>query len=60
MNLFFATIAAGRPWPRSKTLLGLGTGRKPTTYKQIRDAVDLSTRSTTPDPKLLRLAETTG
>jgi len=24
-----------------QTLLGLGTGRKPTTYKQIRGAVDL-------------------
>jgi hypothetical protein len=43
-----------------QTLLGLGTGRKPTTYKQIRGAVDLSTRPMRPDPKLLRIAETTG
>ena len=49
-----------RSQPRAafQTLLGLGTGRKPTTYKQIRCAVDLSTRPTRPDPKLLRIAET--
>ena len=40
-----------QPMAAFQTLLGLGTGRKPTTYKQIRGAVDLSTRPTTPDPK---------
>ena len=49
-----------QPMAAFQTLLGLGTGRKSTPYKQIRGAVDLSTRSTTPDPKLLRVAETTG
>jgi len=49
-----------QPMAAFQTLLGLGTGRKPTPYEQIRGAVDLSTRETTPDPKLLRVAETTG
>ena len=49
-----------QPMAAFQTLLGLGTGRKPTTYKQIRGATDLATRPTTPDPKLLRIAETTG
>ena len=49
-----------QPMAAFQTLLGLGTGRKPTTYKQIRGAVDLSTRPTTPDPKVSRVAETTG
>src|SRR2546425_3186150 len=49
-----------QPMAAFQTLLGLGTGRKPTTYKQIRGAVDLSTRPATPKPKLLRVAETTG
>ncbi len=38
-----------------QTLLGLGTGRKPTHYKQIRGAADLSK----PDPNTLGPAETT-
>ena len=49
-----------QPMAAFQTLLGLGTGRKPTTYKQIRGAEDLATRPTTPDPKLLRVAETSG
>jgi hypothetical protein len=39
-----------------QTLLGLGAGQKPTGYKQIRGATDLSK----PDPNPLGLAETTG
>jgi hypothetical protein len=38
------------------TLLGLGTGRKPTHYRQMRGAADLSKAN----PNLLGLAETTG
>jgi len=44
------------PMAAFQTLLGLGTGRKPTAYNQIRGAADLS-RSI---PKLLGSAETTG
>jgi hypothetical protein len=38
-----------------QTLLGLGTGRKPTLYNQIRGAADLSS----PNPNPLGSAETT-
>jgi hypothetical protein len=38
-----------------QTLLGLVTGRKPTRYKEIRGAADLSTQN----PNPLGLAETT-
>jgi hypothetical protein len=38
-----------------QTLLGLGAGRKPTAYNEIRGAADLG-RS---DPKVLGSAETT-
>ena len=48
------------PMAAFQTLLGLGTGCKPTAYKQIRGAADISIRSPRPDPKLLGLAETTG
>jgi len=41
-------------------MLGLGTSRKTETYKQIRWAVDLSTRPATPSPKVFRVTETTG
>jgi len=44
------------PMAAFQTLLGLGTGCKPTHYKQIRGAADLSR----PDPNLLGSAETTG
>ena len=44
------------PMAAFQTLLGLGTGRKPTRYTQIRGAADLS-RS---NPSLLGSAETTG
>src|SRR5262249_13645122 len=40
------------PMAAFQTLLGLGAGRKPTAYNQIRGAADL--------PKMLRSAETTG
>ena len=43
-----------------QTLLGRAARRRPTFYKQIRGAADLSTRLTTADHKLLGLAETTG
>ena len=43
------------PMAAFQTLLGLGTGRKPTHYKQIRGATDLSK----PDPNPLGSAETT-
>ena len=43
------------PMAAFQTLLGLGTGRKPTAYNAIRGAADLST----PAPKLLGSAETT-
>ena len=42
MNSSFATIGAANPWPRFQTLLGLGTGRKPTSYKHIRGGANLS------------------
>jgi ISXO2-like transposase domain len=42
----------GLPMASFQTLIGLGTGRKPTAYHQIRGTADL--------PKLLRSAETTG
>ena len=48
-----------QPMAAFQTLLGLGTGRKPTTYKQIRGGVDLSNLPKA-DPNLLGLAETTG
>ena len=44
------------PMASFQTLLGLGTGRKPTHYEQIRGAVDLSG----PNPNSLGSAETTG
>ena len=44
------------PMAAFQTLLGLGAGRKPTAYNEIRGAADLSIR----DPKLLGSAETTG
>jgi len=43
------------PMAAFQTLLGLGTGRKPTPYKQIRGAADCSK----PNHNLLGLAETT-
>jgi len=43
------------PMAAFQTLLGLGAGRKPTHYKQIRGAADLSS----PDPNQLGSAETT-
>jgi hypothetical protein len=44
-----------------QTLLGLGTGRKPTAYQQIRGGIDLS-RPFNQDPhsNILSRAETTG
>ena len=44
------------PMAAFQTLLGLGTGRKPTDYEQIRGAADLSHS----DPNILGVAETTG
>lgn len=44
------------PMAAFQTLLGLGTGRKPTHYKQIRGAADLAKHN----PNTLGLAETTG
>ena len=44
-----------QPMAAFQTLLGLGTGRKPTPYKQIRGAADCSK----PNHNLLGLAETT-
>jgi hypothetical protein len=44
------------PMASFQTLLGLGTGRKPTHYKQICGAMDLSG----PDYNPLGAAETTG
>jgi transposase-like protein len=44
------------PMASFQTLLGLGTGRKPTRYKQIRGALDLSR----PAPNPLGSAETSG
>jgi transposase-like protein len=44
------------PMAAFQTLLGLGTGRKPTPYKEIRGAADLSK----PTPNTLGLPETTG
>ena len=44
------------PMAAFQTLLGLGSGRKPTNYTQIRAAADLSK----PDPNQLGSAETTG
>jgi transposase-like protein len=49
-----------QPMAAFQTLLGLSTGRKPTTYKQIRGAADLSSHLLKPEPHLLGLAETTG
>src|SRR5215471_9394143 len=48
------------PMAAFQTLLGLGAGRKSTPYKQIRGAADLPNRLPGPNPKLLRVAETTG
>ncbi len=50
----------GLPMAAFQTLLGLGAGRKPTAYKQIRGAADISKYPPKADPKLLGLAETTG
>ena len=44
------------PMASFQTLLGLGTGRNPTHYEQIRGAADLSR----PNPNTLGSAETTG
>src|SRR6202035_6175181 len=49
-----------QPMAAFQTLLGLATGRKPTPYKQIRHAADISKHPPRTDPKLLGLAETTG
>jgi transposase-like protein len=49
-----------QPMAAFQTLLGLSTGRKPTTYKQIRGTADLSSHLLKPEPHLLGLAETTG
>jgi transposase-like protein len=49
-----------QPMAAFQTLLGLSTGRKPTTYKQIRGAADLSSHLPKPEPHLLGFAETTG
>jgi transposase-like protein len=43
-----------------QTLLGLGTGRKPTNYAAIRGACDLGKNPPKANHYLLRLAETTG
>jgi hypothetical protein len=44
-----------------QTLLGLGTGRKPTAYQQIRGGTDLSKPLNQDlDPNTLSCAETTG
>jgi hypothetical protein len=61
MNSSFATIGAGNPRPRVQTLLGLGIGRKPTAYQQIRGGTDFS-RPFNQDliPNILSCAETTG
>ena len=48
------------PTAAFQTLLGLGAGRKPTAYKQIRGAADIPKCPPRADPKLLRPAETTG
>jgi len=48
------------PMAAFQTLLGFGTGHKPTAYKQIRGATDISKCPPRADPKLLGLAETTG
>ena len=56
MNLYSATIGGGYPMAAFQTLLGLGTGRKPTAYNEIRGAADLSHSN----HKLLGSAETTG
>ena len=54
-----------QPMAAFQTLLGLGTGRKPTPYEQIRGASDLSTKrpaesGSRADPNPLGSAETTG
>jgi transposase-like protein len=49
-----------QPMAAFQTLLGLSTGRKPTPYKQIRGAADLSSHLPKAGPNLLGLAETTG
>ncbi len=48
-----------QPMAAFQTLLGLSTGRKPTTYKQIRGGVDLYNLPKA-DLNLLGFAETTG
>ena len=40
-NSSFATIVGRVPMAAFQTLLGLGTGHKPTSYEQIRGAGDL-------------------
>ena len=42
MNSSFATTGGAQPMAAFQTLLGLGTARKPTSYKQIWYAADLS------------------
>jgi transposase-like protein len=49
-----------QPMAAFQTLLGLGTGRQPTSYQQIRGASDLSNRHPRANRNLLRSAETTG
>ena len=49
-----------QPTAAFQTLFGLGTARKPASYKQIRYATDLSKPPDKDDHNLLGLAETTG
>jgi transposase-like protein len=48
------------PMAAFQTLLGLGSGRKPTGYKQIRGAADIPQCPQSVNPNLLGFAETTG
>ena len=49
-----------QPMAAFQTLLGLGTGHKPTTYKQMRSGRPFQAAQPRPDPNILWLAETTG
>jgi hypothetical protein len=49
-----------QPMAAFQTLLGLGTGRKPTAYQQIRGGTDLQAVQPRPHPNILSRAETTG
>jgi hypothetical protein len=49
-----------QPMAVFQTLLGLGTGRLPTSYQLIRGASDLSNRRPRANLNLLQSAETTG